>query len=506
MVRRGRESFKRIIKTIIEQVSAYIGQYPPHDQLLLTEFFSILQYYEEADYQRRRLSHRLEEYNKRIEGTDKYLQTAFLWFVYTYFSNANLLLNISKFHAILFYEYLAKHLRGSNGTLGVYRLIREKTPLESLAWEQLQYESNKLLIPLTEDELQILNTVYSLIAETGVYILDPHKLRAAIVKRVSFPKKLKPTTELNRLFTRMDGRWYIRFVSPAFGLTRVFFQMELNESITLEDIIDFQNPDNMVLCVSDVYRARDAPNTYIGLLLAPTNNINSLENYFKNCEHQRDLTLKEFNKITVRSIHFSLTQYQANVGWIEPNSTEMGRVTQFLTREDFANFISPKLSHWDFLQHPLPTKIIEFYCDISPQNYIYSTLPLTNQAPSSLTRDEIGLLKQICYNQAAEIAFIPWRLVYDFSLDLYCIVISKIAHPQLDRFQNLFPFSEIYFGENSIYFLTRMPRNLVNWIENELNWPVVPIIRKYTPSNLEFNWFDSNKLRWKTPSILGGQK
>lgn len=57
MVRPGRESFKRFIKTILDQLPAHIEQYPPQDsQDLLNDFLSVLQYYEEADYQRKRLS------------------------------------------------------------------------------------------------------------------------------------------------------------------------------------------------------------------------------------------------------------------------------------------------------------------------------------------------------------------------------------------------------------------------------------------------------------------
>jgi len=97
MVRPGRESFKRFIKTIVNQLPAHIEGYPPTDQVLLNDFLSVLQHYEEADNQRNRLSKRFEWYIKSISGTEQYLQIPFLWFTYNYFWNANLLLNISKF-------------------------------------------------------------------------------------------------------------------------------------------------------------------------------------------------------------------------------------------------------------------------------------------------------------------------------------------------------------------------------------------------------------------------
>lgn len=194
------------------------------------------------------------------------------------------MLNVSKFHVNLFNEYLVKHLRGSSDTPGVYGLISENIPLSNLAWEQLQYESNKLLVPLTENQLHIMNAVYSFIEETGVYALDPHKFRAAIVNRVSFPKNLKPSDELNRFLTRMDGRWSLHFSTSAFGFDRLVFHFQLRESALLEDLIEFQNPKNTVLSVSDVYIVKNLLNTYLGTLLVPTQEIGRLENYLQHCE------------------------------------------------------------------------------------------------------------------------------------------------------------------------------------------------------------------------------
>jgi hypothetical protein len=512
VVRPGRESFKRFLKIIVEQLPAHIKQYPPSDQRLLREFISVIQHYEEADYQRRRLSQRFEEYNDRIIGTDQYLKTAFLWFVYNYFSNANLMLNISKFHANLFYEYLVKHLRGSSDTLGVYGLVQKNIPLKNLVWEQLQYESNELLIPLTEDELQILNTVYSFIEDKGVYTLDPQKLHATIVNQVSFSKNLKPSTELNRFFTRLDGRWFLRFYSPAFGLDRVFFQFQLQESTSLKDVIDFQNPVNTVLCLSDIYNVRNSSNTYSGVFLVPTHAVEQLGTYLRTLESEDILILKAFSRIVNGTTSASLYFYRANNGWLKLSSTEMKRNTQYLKsknpRKSQTNlflFLPNQFNvYWRYSQHPLPIKIIELYCNI-PHDYPYSNLPLSsiyNQKKGPLSRTEIGLLKQLHKNQVVQISFVPWRLVYEFSLDLYEIITPNMPVFQLKRFLNLLPFSEVYFTENSIHIRARIPSKLADWIENDLNWTIFSIMREHNPLNLELSWFDTNKLQWKTPLIL----
>lgn len=517
LVRSGRKSFKRFIKTILEQLSTHIAEYPPADQLLLTDFLSVLQCYEEADYQRNKLSQRFETYKNRTLGTDKYLRTPFLWFSESYFSNAILLLNVSKYHADTFYEYLVKHLRDSANILGVYSLVLDHIPLTNIKWEQLQYSCEKLLIPLIKIQLQILNAVYSYITEEGVYSLDPRKLKAAIVKKVEFPRKIRPSEELTRLFTQVDARWFLRFSSPAFGLNRVFFHIELKGSTSLADVIDFQDPGNTVLTVSDVYRSNDLSNTYTGAFLVPTKEIEQLKIHLQICEQQGYLILKEFSTITTGSISASLTHYQAKNRWKIPSQTKLKRLTPLLKRkhprerqpEQLTLFSPPPSTlQWHFSQHPLPTKIIKFYCERA-NDYSYPNLPLqliNVQYPESFSRPEIGLLRQLLYNQVVMIGFVPLRLVYEFSLDWYWIILPRIPFFQLKRFLSLFPFSEISVTENSINIRVRLPPKLVNWIKNDLNWPVISIIPEFLPPTIQFDWFNALKLEWQTPDIFQGKR
>ncbi|MFW9906900.1 MAG: hypothetical protein ACFFFH_21525, partial [Candidatus Thorarchaeota archaeon] len=510
VVRPVRESFIRFIKIIFEQLPAYIEKYPPLDQLLLKDFLSVLQYFEEADNQRSRLSQRFEEYNTRLLGTDQYLHTPFLWFTESYFSNANLLLNVSKYHADTFYEYLVKHLRNNSNILGVYNLVRDFIPLSDIKWEHLQYSCEKLLVPLTYDQVQIINAVYSFITEEGVYSLDPRKLRAAIVNQVELPKNAKPSIELNRFFALIDGKWFIHFFSPSFGLTRVVFKFQLEETVLLKDIIDFRNPANTVLSASDVYSIKNSHNTYIGILLVPTEDINLLEHLMQKYERQGHIILKELSKITTTQKCVSLNYYQENIGWIEPNLTKLRQLTQVLKskspkkgqEEEGYLFITPEFNlDWHYNQHLLPKELIKLYCKI-PQDYSYSNLPLglfDTQNSKNLSRSELGLLKQLYYNfQVVQLGFVPWRLVYDFSLNIYCMILPKIPLTQLKQFLNMIPFSEIYYGENNIYIWARLTSKLVQWIANNLKWDINAIMRKHYPLNFDLKWFDASKLKWKT--------
>jgi len=166
------ESLKKYIKTILDQLPQYIDAYHPEEQEILNEFLSILSHYEEADYKREELGNKLDSYRKETISRDKFLILPFYWFLETYLRNAFVSLSVSKFHSASFYEYVVKHLRGSHQTKGVFKLIQTRIGLSSLKWEELQYECNKLITPLTNDQLQILDIVYSCIKELGVQSLD----------------------------------------------------------------------------------------------------------------------------------------------------------------------------------------------------------------------------------------------------------------------------------------------------------------------------------------------
>jgi len=506
------ESLKKYIKTILDQLPQYIEAYPPEEQELLKEFLSIVAYYEEADFQRKKLSQRFEEYNERVIKTNQYLNTTFLWFTESYLSTANLLLNVSRFHATSFYEYLTKYLRGNSVTLGVFQLVRKRYPLSDPAWEGLQYASNKLLIHLTEIQLQILNSVYLFIEKSGVQSLNPQKLKGYSLAQINFPKKIKPNYELKRFFRLIDGRWILRFSSTALGLSRLLIQFQLLKSTSIEEIVNFHNPLNTVLCNSDLYKVRDSSKTFIGNLLIPLEAKKCLEKYFRNLEKQKILKLDKIKPITTTHTNISLVQYKNDFGWIELGSTKLRKITSFLKSKQskkrkvysslfyFSRLLSNELY---YNKHPFPEKIIQIYCNTpSEYSYPYLLLKPNIEDETTLSRTEIGLLKQLYYNEVVNVVFIPWRLVYDFSLDLYCITVPKLPINQLKHFLALLPYSEIHYTENEIYVLARITPKLAEWITTDLNWPILSILQTHYPHKLEFTWFDPKTLQWKIPIVL----
>jgi len=507
------ESLKKYIKTIINQLPQYIARYSPEEQELLKEFLSIVAYYEEADFKREELENKFEKYRQEIASRENFLILPFSWFVDTYFRNARVLLSISKFHAKDFYEYLVKHFRGTTLVKGAFKLIRENTPLSDLTWEQLQYECTKLLIPLSIDQLQILETTHKLSTKIGIYSLDPRHLRNEIVGQLQFLKKTKPKIELNRLFSLTEGQWRILFFSPAFGLDRLFFHIQLTSSSTLKDLLGYHNPDNTVLTISDIYKVRDGSNTYFGLLYVPTQNVKNLIAYIKQLDNENLLILHNLQKIKTKWTSNSFAQYKPELGWINITQSQKNSLKRSFSskksrmEEEKIEYLHNPVSfnlNWHFTNHPLPTKLIKLYSKIA-QGYSFSNLPLgssRNQANKSITKDELGILKQLYYNRVVFVDFIPWRIVHDFSIDLYVINIPKFPRSKLNYLLNLISYSDIYETEKNVSLWTRLPQTLEHWMKKDLNWEIDSVIRDHNPRDLNYDWFDEEELQWKTPEIL----
>ena len=119
-----RKTWKRFMKTILSRLPAYVEKYPPAEQTLLTEFLNVLQHFEEADFNRKKLSNRFDEFDQKYYLTEQYYRLPFLWFTHTYLTNANLLLSVSRFHADIFKEYWRRIIDGRHLPLVHFLNIR----------------------------------------------------------------------------------------------------------------------------------------------------------------------------------------------------------------------------------------------------------------------------------------------------------------------------------------------------------------------------------------------
>ena len=480
-----REINQNFIQTALNQFPSYIKQYSPKDKVLLINFTSILNLYKDACNNRKHLSYKITEYINKNLGTDQYLKTPFLWFSVDYFQNANLLLEISKFHADNFYEFLARHIRSKSNIYGLFYLLKQNTPLTDLQWELLQYECNKIPYPLTNTQLEMIIALNNCIQEEGIHILDQRKLIESIKERVNTSSILHLSPELKRFFKLIEGQWYLRFHSPAFGFDRIFFHIQIQNGIELNRMFQSLDQNAIRLNSSDFYKIRTNPETFIGIILVTSQSLNTFRKHLRGMEEDSKILIKNIAKIRYIRRSISTDLYDLEKGWVTLNKAALRRLKESilgdtLTEISSKMFLSPIPNlNWKYVNHPLSRQLEKLYSNI-PDVFTYENLPLSSSSSgqeSILTRNEIGLLKLLYSNKVVHVGFIPYRLIYEFSIDEYWLQLPELSENQLKKLLSVIPYCEIYNIEKSILIWTRLMGYQVDWIRNELKWDVLPILR-----------------------------
>ncbi len=501
---RRHEILKSNIWTILNELSLHVHNLPPVETEMLMEFIGVLQNLEEVEYQRNKLSVRLEEYVKKNIGTDQYLRTPFLWYSLDFCINAKLILSISKFHAEKFFSYVLTNLRKA------FKLIRAGTSFYSEAFETLQYECNRLQVPLTYEELQVLQTIFSNLKDMGYFALKPQRVKAVVKRQVGtldFPKDFASFLRL------LDCKFFLLFNHRTFDLEYLYVRFQLGENVRLEEVIDFLNPANTVLCSSDVFNIRENPNNYLGLLVSPVQYTNQLETYFYKCQHQKKLILHDLARITKRQRTASLALYIAAKGWSNLSLTQWKQLVQQLKTKkprksrikSYPFFTTPQFKPiWHYQVHPHPSKIIKFYCRV-PREFSFDELPLNpnNQNNSfKFSKEDIKIFKILFRNQICFIGFRSDRLWYEWALDDYWIDVTLLHRKQLGKLLQWLPVCEIWYGEQKLFLATRLPRKWVDLMQNDLNWTIYPKTRTHYPMQLKYEWFNPETLQWVFPAVL----
>ena len=316
---------------------------------------------------------------------------------------------------------------------------KKGTKLSQYKYDQLQAKCEKADFKLTPDEFEILKTTNSSIEDDKTQALSSKYIKRKIVENVAISSNYKRGAEILRFYTLVGGKWWFLFRSSCFGLNRVFFHIHLENDIELKEIIDFNDPDNTVLGVSDVDQIVNSKNEYIGTLLVPTRDIENLQNYLRHCEQKSYIDLKEFAIIQERKRGTSFTLYKPDRGWqILPakQRKKLIRNNQMkITEEGVAD--NPKIKlQWSFTEYPYPLDIIKLYCN-SPNQFSYSALPfdrIKGETEQGFSIKEIGILNYLIQKKALEVGFTPWRLIHNHSVNTYCIKVPKIPLTKLKLF------------------------------------------------------------------------
>lgn len=497
-----RDTWKRFISTALEYLPAYITHYSAEEQVWLKKSLETLQNYEvDTITTRQKFIESWEKTKKEIRSDNTYLTLPFLWFLISYLDRATQLLDVALFHADDFYNYLAKHIRGSNG-LGLFPLVQKQVPLSDERWEELQYASLKLIVPLTLEEVEVLGTLYNFSQDGNIAALDIKQIKAAVSNQARSTSLVR---RLPRLFARVDARWSLLWHYPAFDLTQVYFRVELTDSVdSLSEIIDLRNPANTTLRGSNVFEVRDTNRMYLGTLLVPVHQVRTLKEYLEICQQDDYLKLHECEPITIMRHTSSLADYKPSKGWQKWNVSSCLRLIEELKPKKqrirharTSLYITSFSSSWHYYELPNPTEIIPLICQENLDTY-KTFQELSNQ---ELISDH-QLLNTLFRNKVVTVVFCPNRLIREYTIPEYWITLSRIPFAQLSHLLKRLPYTTIHRTKQYYHIWAVLNPFLGDWLRRELKWEIRDIIFHYVHQPLKLTDYDFKDLEWKTPQIL----
>jgi len=495
------------INIILHLLPEIVRKYPKEDQELIIDFLDVIRYFEEVDYNRDLLIERFSECSHKARSNNRYLDTPFLGFTVIIAENALYNLSIARFQSQEFYSSLLQQLRL------LFHLLKVKEPLVSIKFEEALQKIKMLHSPLTFDEFRLLNQTYSILKSGGIKILNSNYIRKEISNNEPLLRRSTTKKEITRLFKLVEGRWWIHFHSPAFGLSRVVFEFKRKKSVPLTEIIDLNDQKNTTLCNSDFFKPCGSDTEYIGIFLVPNKDLNLLNIYFQQCEEKGMIISKELTTIHSRRRSTSLKYYKDGTGWnSQPRSKEKlleklirsSDPNERMREEILLNYTPPESPSWYYSDQPNAKQIIELYCR-SPTEFSYMNLPFniqTESNPGKFSWNDIELLNRFYEEKVINIGFIPWRIIDDYSTNMYFVKASNLPLSKIEQFLNVIPYAEVYFSSKDLFLWTVLKPKKVKWIKNSLRFTIIPIKRIHVIKDLDFQWFDMKTLQWFTPKLL----
>ncbi|NHJ00732.1 MAG: hypothetical protein EAX86_01265 [Candidatus Heimdallarchaeota archaeon] len=492
------EVLKRFIQTILNQLPRYIEAYSVEEQVLLDYLLSILNKYQLADYKRDELSIILVENRNTFYNHPRYIQLPFLWFFVDFLRMANATLNTSTFHATDFYSFLLKGLRGEKGVLGIFKLLKKSTPLNELSWEALQYECNKLDIPLNQEELTLVKALYKLTYSSNLHNLSQSYLKSYLA---GYGKKSSRLRSFTNFFDLLELNCFLNYNPRAFGLSQVIFKGNLPpDKVAWTEIVNIQNTQNTTLLNSNMYLTNDNKSC-IGILIIPSNTLKKLQGFLNT---KTDLGLLEnFETEEIKQSYYSgsLEYYNADQGWDYPqiiSRTKKRGEREALSSENSNFFITPPFnSKWTFQDYYQPAELITSLCELTQE------IPLSKLLVSDkIILERFNFLDPTIKNQVLNLVISSTLLRSDFSLDYYWIRISKIEQEELSQLLRGFPLCKIYESKDSFHIWTQFTPEIAEIIRKEWNGEIYNTKTQYQPQNLRQEWFNKEELAWKIPVDL----
>ncbi len=507
-----RETWNRFLSTILSQIPPLISQYASHEQDILTPFYNLLTQNKVDTYkQREHFLEQLKILTNEYYNLDRYINTPFLWFSVTFLLNAQRLLIEASFHADTFIQYLVRALRGDDEVLGVFQLLRQKSSINDIKWEKLQYYCNTdLSDPLTEKQLEIIKVLYALVNKTSIQGMNQYYITKEISEKVSVNKKFRG---LHHFFSRLDARWGVWMFPLAFELSSVMFMVKVHKSNSDFNLTAFKLDSNFVMGMSNVYQLLEEDNIFSGFVYVPKRLLSVLIEYFKENEDSNQIEIIYLEPITSVQAGTSLALYLPGIGWesqVIPekflNSVEKREKFKTDGLLESVSSVTPKMKIRKFTYNDLeiPEQAIKLYIK-TYSALSFANLPIGLKGDfqtSAITQSDLALLSKFFAKRIAAPTFQLRNALSEFSLDMFWMEIPQNSSRTTLTFLHWLPMSSVISTEDKCVLITQLTPNIFNWVKKKLGWNIFPIQPIFRSKVMIDNFYNYQDLQWMTPQLL----
>jgi len=499
-------SDRKFLELVLKHSRDYIQVYPKNEQNYLNEFIEILKKVDtDLEESRKELYKEIHSYVNRYIHSNDYLEYSFLWFTIDYFLGASRYLTLPSYYSDTFYSYLIFHLR--NKPFGFFNLIRNQTPLKSKIWEDLQRESLKLPIKLSEEEINLLNIIYMILPSLRLEDFSGHHLS----KKIKLATPSIKTRNIYPILTMLDSNLEFRFFPEAFGIESYIFHIVLLNDISFKDIFDLKDELNTTLCLSNIYSLGNNPRNIRGQLFIPQNADNKLQGYLTTLKNSNSIQIHEITKTTNFQFSNSLMQYIPNHGWREdiPDSANLAKKMENFIQKTARKreikppptFISPLFSKkWNYTNFENPKDFIDLYCNLPRSIPIERTLRIDTIIP----KIKIQKLEELISLKVLIPLFTPRALIFENSVDLYWITLPQVEpknFAQLYGVLNLLPEALILHTAEKIHIRAYLNSSMATWMQTQAKWLIHPLQNINVPLQINRKWFKDDE-GWILPQVL----
>lgn len=311
----------RLLQLLVERLPPFVSHYAGTHQQYVADFIDVVRHVDVRIPSTR--NHFTEAANAFLEkyiiqepgyGISEYWTLPFFWFVGGFLRRAiDFLEAKDNFNHFLQISYDLLH--GTENSEGVFTFLKQGLALSDNRWEQLQFQAHEYHLPLSPDELNMVQLLYRILPDLKYTNLSISTIEGLFRQHGASTKQIQSIAD----FSKRQGLYFSSLVNwPRLGVEEFELTLKTTPKTELKDVLDFTDHLNSVLTESRIYtpwqESKDE-RTFVGILRVPLGHEHATRSFLM--EKQEIGIVRSFRlaKVLERMKSFSLTTYISNEGF-----------------------------------------------------------------------------------------------------------------------------------------------------------------------------------------------